>query len=195
VAERDYVCSEFPRNLVNGAAAEPAPGARTLDGYRVPTPEERAAQEKRIDSENAKATADQQATLVRAVIGVQTSEKDALALKNQGEGQRDQLKEIAEGQRAQTDVLGVDATVRLRQYELLVDKAFGFVNAHPEVLTAALSNAQKFVPNIQVGKEEGGMSGLLMALLGQSLSHVPIMPAQASQPALSAPVAATAPQR
>ena len=157
--------------------------------------QERAAQEKRVDSENAKATADQQATLVRAVIGVQTSEKDALALKNQGEGQRDQLKEIAEGQRAQTDVLGVDATVRLRQYELLVDKAFGFVNAHPEVLTAALSNAQKFVPNIEVGKEEGGMGGLLMALLGQSLSHAPIIPAQASQPALSAPVAATAPQR
>ena len=157
--------------------------------------QERAAQEKRIDSENAKATADQQATLVRAVIGVQTSEKDARALKNQGEGQRDQLKEIAEGQRAQTDVLGVDATVRLRQYELLVDKVFGFVNAHPEVLTAALSNAQKFVPNIQVGKEEGGMSGLLMALLGQSLSHAPVLPAQANQPGLSAPVAATAPQR
>jgi len=102
------------------------------------------------------------------------------------------LKEIAEGQRAQTDVLGVDATVRLRQYELLVDKLFGFVNAHPEVLTAALTNAQKFVPNIQVGKEDGGMSGLLMALLGQSLSHGTITP---GQPGLSAPVAATAPQR
>lgn len=156
--------------------------------------QERAAQEKRVDSENAKATADQQATLVRAVIGVQTSEKDAQALKNQGEGQRDQLKEIAEGQRAQMDVLGVDATVRLRQYELLVDKVFGFVNAHPEVLTAALSNAQKFVPNIQVGKEDSGMSGLLTALLGQSLLHTPPT-AVPGQNTLSAPVAATAPQR
>src|SRR5215468_2908635 len=157
--------------------------------------QERAAQEKRVDSENAKATADQQAVLVRAVIGVQTSEKDALALKNQGEGQRDQLKAVAEGQRAQTDVLGVDATVRLRQYELLVDKLFGFANAHPEVLTTALTNAQKFVPNIQVGKEENGMAGLLMALLGQSLSQAPIGPAPASPPALTAPGATTSPQR
>jgi len=157
--------------------------------------QERAAQEKRVDSENAKATADQQAVLVRAVIGVQTSEKDALALKNQGEGQRDQLKAVAEGQRAQTDVLGVDATVRLRQYELLVDKIFGFANAHPEVLTTALTNAQKFVPNIQVGKEANGMAGLLMALLGQSLSQAPIGPAPAGQPALTAPGATTSPQR
>ena len=157
--------------------------------------QERAAQEKRVDSENAKATADQQAVLVRAVIGVQTSEKDARALKNQGEGQRDQLKAVAEGQRAQTDVLGVDATVRLRQYELLVDKIFGFANAHPEVLTTALTNAQKFVPNIQVGKEENGMAGLLMALLGQSLSQAPIGPAPASQPAVTAPGATTSPQR
>ncbi len=140
--------------------------------------QERAAQEKRVDSENAKATADQQAVLVRSVIGVQTSEKEALALKNKGEGQRDQLKAIADGQRAQMDVLGADSTVRLRQYELLVDKLFEFANAHPEVLTAALTNAQKFVPNIQVGAQDGGVSGLLMALLGQSLAqrHAPATP-------------------
>jgi hypothetical protein len=156
--------------------------------------QERAAQEKRIDSENAKATADQQATLVRAVIGVQTSEKDAQALKNQGSGQRDQLKAIAEGQRAQMDVLGSESTVRLRQYELLVDKMFGFANAHPEVLTAALTNAQKFVPNIQVGNEGNAMGGLLTALLGQSLSHPPAAPAP-GQPTVPAPVATMNPPR
>jgi hypothetical protein len=155
--------------------------------------QERAAQEKRVDSENAKATADQQAVLVKAVIGVQTSEKDALALKNKGEGQRDQLKAIAEGQRAQMDVLGADATVRLRQYELLVDKLFDFANAHPDVLTVALANAQKFVPNIQVGKEDGGVGGLLMALLGQQLSHGPAAPI--GQPGVRAPVAAMAEPR
>jgi len=157
--------------------------------------QERAAQEKRIDSENAKATADQQVTLVRAVIGVQTSEKDAQALKNQGEGQRDQLKAIAEGQRAQMEVLGVDSTVRLRQYELLVDKLFMFANAHPEVLTAALTNAQKFVPNIQVGRDEGGVGGLLTALLGQSLSHASEPPAASGQTALPAPIATMSPPR
>lgn len=134
--------------------------------------QERGAQEMRVASENAKSTADQQAVLVRAVIGVQTSEKDAEALKNLGLGQRDQLKAIAEGQRAQMDVLGAAATVRLRQYELLIDKLFSFASAHPEVVTAALTNAQKFVPNIQVGQAaDGGLGGLLAAALGRSLSH------------------------
>src|SRR5215813_12065298 len=126
---------------------------------------------------------------------MQTSEKDALTLKNQDKNQRNQLKTITEDQRAQTNVLGVDATVRLRQYELLVDKLFGFANAHPKVLTTTLTNAQKFVPNIQVGKEANGMAGLLMALLGQSLARTPIEPAPAGQPALMAPGAATSPQR
>ena len=136
---------------------------------------------------------------MKAVIGVQTSEKEALALKNKGQGQRDQLEAIAHGQRAQTEVLGADATVRLRQYELLVDKLFDFANGHPDVLTAALANAQKFVPNIQVGKEDGGVGGLLMALLGQSLARASPVPAtpdrQAGLPPLPAPVATMAPPR
>jgi len=47
-----------------------------------------------------------------------------------------------------------------------------FVNAHPEVLTAALSNSQKFVPNVQVGAGGGGdgVMGMLMAILGQNLA-------------------------
>src|SRR5215470_1703779 len=132
--------------------------------------QEKAAQEKRIDSEKAKETANQQVTLVRAVIGVQTSEKDALALKNQGQGERDKLALIAEGQKKQMDVLGVDSTVRLRQFELMLGTLTGFFEKHPEVLTAALTNAQKFVPNISVGGTEGGMSGLITAILGQSLA-------------------------
>jgi len=79
---------------------------------------------------------------------------------------------IAEGQKQQKEVLGTDATVRLRQFELAIDKVFGFADKHPEVLTAALTNAQKFVPNIQVGASEGssGIGGLFTALLGQALS-------------------------
>ena len=45
------------------------------------------------------------------------------------------------------------------------------LDKHPQVLTTALANAQKFVPNIQVGASEGsGIGGLLTALLGQALS-------------------------
>jgi len=132
--------------------------------------QEKAAQEKRIDSENAKETANQQVTLVKAEIGVKASERNALAAKNEGQGERDKLALIAEGQKKQMDVLGVDSTVRLRQFELMLGTLTGFFEKHPEVLTAALTNAQKFVPNISVGGTEGGMSGLISAILGQSLA-------------------------
>lgn len=60
--------------------------------------------------------------------------------------ERDKLSAIAEGQRKQMDVLGVEATVRLRQFELALDRIFGFSDSHPNVITSALSNAHKFVP-------------------------------------------------
>ena len=91
--------------------------------------------------------------------------------RNEGQGERDKLTMIAEGQKQQKEVLGTDATVRLRQFELAIDRVFGFADKNPQVLTAALANAQKFVPNIQVGASEGGgVGGLLTALLGQALS-------------------------
>ena len=74
--------------------------------------QEKGAQEKRIESDKAKATADQQSDLVRAEIAVQTSVQNAQALRNQGQGERDRLTFISEGQRAQTEVLGADATVQ-----------------------------------------------------------------------------------
>ena len=133
--------------------------------------QEQAAQEKRVNSEKAKATADKQGDLVSSEIGVQRSVLNAQAARNEGQGERDKLTMIAEGQKQQKEVLGTDATVRLRQFELALDKVFGFADRHPQVLTTALANAQKFVPNIQVGASEGGgVGGLLTALLGQALS-------------------------
>ena len=133
--------------------------------------QEQAAQEKRVNSEKAKATADKQGDLVSSEIGVQRSVLNAQAARNEGQGERDKLTMIAEGQKQQKEVLGTDATVRLRQFELALDKVFGFADKHPQVLATALANAQKFVPNIQVGASEGGgIGGPLTALLGQALS-------------------------
>jgi hypothetical protein len=130
--------------------------------------QEQAAQTERIASEKAKATANQQETLVTAEIGVQASVQNAEAARNEGIGERDKLTAIAEGQKAQMEILGVDATVQLRQYELIVGKAFEFMNAHPDVIKDAVGNAQKFVPNIMVGGDSGN-GGMLSALLGQVL--------------------------
>jgi hypothetical protein len=140
--------------------------------------QERAAQEKRVDSEKAKATADQQSKLVESEINVQRSLQNAHAARNEGQGERDKLTFISEGQQKQVGVLGPEATVKLRQFELMLDTIAKFANAHPEVFTAALTNAQKFVPNVQVGAGGEGVAGLLTAILGQNLANPP--PAQQS---------------
>ncbi len=142
--------------------------------------QEQAAQEERIATEKSKATADQQTTLVTAEIGVQASQQNALAAANQGAGERDKLLAIAEGQRAQTEILGVEGTIQLRQYELLLDRVFGFAERNPDVITNMLANAHKFVPNIMVGGSENG-SGMMSALLGQMLESGGIPVSIASQ--------------
>ncbi len=132
--------------------------------------QEKMAQDQRIASEKAKKTADQQGTLVTAEIGVQASLQNAEAAKNQGQGERDKLEAIAAGQKAQMEVLGVEATVNLRKFELAVSTLKDFFDKNPEVLTAALSNAQKFVPQVSVGGADSGVAGSLQALIGQMLS-------------------------
>jgi hypothetical protein len=162
--------------------------------------QEKGAQEKRIESDKAKATADQQGDLVRAEIAVQTSVQNAQALRNQGQGERDRLTLISEGQRAQTEVLGADATVRLRQYELILDRVFNFVDKNPNVLAVALANAHKFVPErvTNVGTNAGGNAGdsLLGAatILGDLLNPGTPSARPASPPA-AAPAQAQQPRR
>jgi hypothetical protein len=55
------------------------------------------------------------------------------------------------------EVLGQEATVKLRQFELLLQ----FAERQPEVEHALFNNAHKFVPQITVGQTEG--SAVLIA--------------------------------
>ena len=158
--------------------------------------QERAAQEKRIDSEKAKETANQQGTLVRAEIGVQASVQNALAARNEGQGERDKLTAIAAGQKAQVEVLGPEATRQLRQFELTLETLSKFANAHPEVLSAALSNAYKFVPQTSINLGSGGGSGSLLdaaGLLGGLLTAGQSGPPQPQQPVAPARAGPTPP--
>jgi hypothetical protein len=127
--------------------------------------QEQAAQQQRVSSEKAKATADQQSQLVRAEIEVQRSVQLAQAARNSGQGERDKLAAIAEGQKKQMEVLGLDATVKLRQFELMMQ----FAEQHPEVIAAMFNNAHKFVPQVTVGQGNEGLGGMLAALVGDAL--------------------------
>ena len=117
---------------------------------------------------------------------MQRSVQNAQAARNEGQGERDKLSLISEGQQKQVGVLGPELTVKLRQFELMLDTIAKFANAHPEVFTSALTNAQKFVPNVQVGAGGDGVAGMLMAILGQNLAG-PVPGAATPNPAVQPP--------
>ena len=141
--------------------------------------QEQAAQQQRVTSEKAKATADQQAELVKSEIEVQRSVQLAQAARNTGQGDRDKLAAIAEGQKKQMEVLGLDATVKLRQFELVLQ----FAQQHPEVVAAMFNNAHKFVPQITIGQGSEGVGGLLSALMGEMLTRPGALGQQGAPPA------------
>lgn len=134
--------------------------------------QEKLAQEQRIATEQARATADQQEKLVEAQIEQERSVQLANARKNEGEGEKARLTAIAEGQRIQANALGEERVMKLRQFEILTDKVFNFLNAHPEVIAAGLSNAHKFVPErvFTVGAGDSGGSIGAFGILGEMLN-------------------------
>lgn len=116
---------------------------------------EQEAQRERIRVERERATADQQSTLVEAEI----KKKAAEHLKEQqrllGEGEKLKLLEIAEGQRAQAEVLGKDAAMQLAALEKAIDGAI----RNPAIVK---------VPSVQVTGSQAGSYEGAAAILGAS---------------------------
>ena len=146
--------------------------------------QERDAQAERIAAVQAASTADQQPRLVEAQIEVKRSEQFAIARRNEGLGERDKLNLIAEGQKSQAQVLGEDRVVELRKFELVVGRVFDFFEKNPDVLTTALANAHKFVPErvFTLGQGGGannlaGAAAVLGDLLGGDKSEAAQRPA------------------
>jgi len=115
---------------------------------------EKDAQDQRILTQKSRATADQQPELVAAEIRVKVAEKDKLAAKLEGEGEKLKLTEIAKGQKAQVVVLGEDRVMQLAVLE--------------KVLRAAVENpAIVKIPQTLVTGTTGGLEGAA-AILGSS---------------------------
>ena len=104
---------------------------QVADQLQVTYQREQKAQTQRIETEKARATAEQQHQLVEAVIGVQVSEQNKNAAKLRGEGQKLELEEIAQGQRAQADVLGQDRVLTIN----LVQQLLKTIQDKPEVVS------------------------------------------------------------
>jgi hypothetical protein len=90
------------------------------DQLQLTYQQEQKAQTQRIETEKARATAEQQHQLVEALIGVQVAEQNRNAAKLRGEGQKLELEEIAQGQKAQADVLGQDRVLTINLAQLFL---------------------------------------------------------------------------
>jgi phosphotransferase system IIB component len=145
------------------------------DQLQVTYQQEQKAQTQRIETEKARATAEQQHQLVEAVIGVQVSEQNKNAAKLRGEGQKLELEEIAQGQRAQADVLGQDRVLTIT----LVQQLLKTIQEKPEVV----SLIGRLVPQtvVSTGGQGAGLDSAA-AVLGALLNN-----GGGAQPALTGP--------
>jgi hypothetical protein len=100
------------------------------DQLQLTYQQEQKAQTQRIETEKARATAELQHQLVEALIGVQVAEQNRNAAKLRGEGQKLELEETAQGQKAQADVLGQDRVLTIN----LVQQFLKTIEQKPEIV-------------------------------------------------------------
>lgn len=136
------------------------------DTYR----QEKLAQETRITTEQARATADQQKDLVKAQIGVQTAEQDAQAAIKRGAGARGELEQIAAGQAAQAKVLGEDRVLVIT----LAQEMMKTIKEKPELV----SLVGRLVPQTSVtvgsgGDSLGGAAAIFGAMMHAGQNSLP----------------------
>ncbi|MGD8784825.1 MAG: SPFH domain-containing protein [Thioalkalispiraceae bacterium] len=115
---------------------------------------EQEAQKQRISVERERATADQQAQLVKAEIAKNAAAYKKQQLKLEGEGEKLKLMEIAKGQQAQANVLGKDRAMQLQALEMSLAAAV----QNPDIVK---------IPTVQVTGTGSGYEGAA-AVLGAS---------------------------
>ncbi|MCC2110486.1 MAG: hypothetical protein KDJ16_00455 [Hyphomicrobiales bacterium] len=123
---------------------------------------ETAAQQKRIETEQARSTANEQPRLVEAQIAVQVAnqrEQERAAL---GRAERLYLEELARGQSAQANVLGQDRVALLQALE----KLLATLERRPELVGIV----GKLVPNTVVTAGSDGLSAAA-AIVSQALQN------------------------
>lgn len=122
---------------------------------------ETAAQVKRVETEQARATANEQPRLVAAQIAVKVAKQRESERAALGAAERKFLEELARGQNAQAGVLGKDRVAMLQALE----KVLNTLENRPELVGLV----SRLVPHTVVGGDSSGLSGAA-AILGSALS-------------------------
>jgi SPFH domain / Band 7 family len=124
---------------------------------------ETEAQKQRIETEQARATANDQPRLVEAQIAVKVAQQREDERAALGRAERKYLEEIAQGQSAQANVLGQDRVAILQG----LDKVLSAFERQPNLITMM----GKFVPNTVVtGSSLEGAAAILGNALGAQKS-------------------------
>jgi hypothetical protein len=119
---------------------------------------ETEAQKQRIETEQARATADEQPRLVQSQIAVQVANQREAERAALGRAERQFLEEVAKGQRAQAEVLGQDRVALLQGLE----KVLASLEREPQLVALV----GKLVPSTVVNGS--GLEGAA-AIIGNAL--------------------------
>jgi hypothetical protein len=132
---------------------------------------ETAAQNERIKTEQARATADEQPRLVESQIAVQVAQQREQEREALGRAERKFLEELAKGQSAQAGVLGQDRVALLQA----MDKVLATLERRPEIVGLV----SRLVPQTVVTSGAGGGLDSAAAILGQTLMNATGVPDRA----------------
>jgi predicted nucleic acid-binding protein len=137
--------------------------------------QEEQTQINRQKTENARALAEQQETVVAGQVKAQVAEQVKMARETEGAAEKGYMIALAEGQKAQVDVMGAEAAMRLQMYQLTLKQVAELVKDNPKILDTVFNGAGKFVPNTLIiggGGSNGSdiTSGLSAAILNNLLN-------------------------
>jgi regulator of protease activity HflC (stomatin/prohibitin superfamily) len=153
------------------------------------------AQIQRIDTEQARGTADMQAQLAQSKVGVDIKLNNANARKAEADGEATYISETGRARGAEVEAVGLARAKAYREQVLALGQTpTALVNA----IDSLSRSGQKFVPNILVTGGGGTMEGLAAQLMGFIESKGPLEPAgvgaaKAAKPAVE-PAKAEAPK-
>jgi regulator of protease activity HflC (stomatin/prohibitin superfamily) len=126
------------------------------------------AQAQRVDMEQMKGTADKQAELATAKVGVDIKRYNADARKKEAEGEAYYISETGKAQGAQVEAVGLaKAKAYEEQIKALGKEGTTLVN----VITALADKSLKFVPEVVSGDSGSGIAGLIGALTNKIISE------------------------
>jgi regulator of protease activity HflC (stomatin/prohibitin superfamily) len=122
------------------------------------------AQTQRIDTEQARGTADMQAQLAQSKVGVSIKQNNASARKAEGEGEAAYIRETGAARGVEVEAVGMARAAAYKEQVLALGQMpTALVNA----VEALSRSGQKFVPNILVTGGGGTLEGLAAQLMGR----------------------------